>query len=78
MPDSTKASTSKATKTGGQKCARALLETLKQMKTNGMTEDFCIYYTNLTSDQRKKYDDEATKLVADNAWAKGVCEGLLY
>jgi len=23
------------------------------MKTNGMTEDFCIYYTNLTSDQRK-------------------------
>ncbi|KAG1847255.1 hypothetical protein C8R48DRAFT_677600 [Suillus tomentosus] len=54
------------------------LRWLKQLKTNGTTEEFCTYYTNLTPEQRKKYDDEAAKLVADNAWTKGVCEGLVY
>ncbi|KAG1845768.1 hypothetical protein C8R48DRAFT_678044 [Suillus tomentosus] len=86
--DSAKASTSKATKTGGKAkmcpsptrngCNLCALRWLKQLKTNGTTEEFCTYYTNLTPEQRKKYEDEAAKLVADNTWTKGVCEGLVY
>ncbi|KAG2082731.1 uncharacterized protein F5147DRAFT_660407 [Suillus discolor] len=86
--DSAKASTSKATKTGGKakmrpsptrnRCNLCALRWLKQLKTNGTMEEFCTYYTNLTPEQHKKYNDEAAKLVADNTWTKGVCEGLVY
>ncbi|KAG0692458.1 hypothetical protein DFH29DRAFT_1008611 [Suillus ampliporus] len=38
----------------------------------------CVYYGDLTSDQRKKYDNEAAELVANNAWDKKVYEGTLH
>ncbi|KAJ8582555.1 hypothetical protein M405DRAFT_559386 [Rhizopogon salebrosus TDB-379] len=66
-----------ATKNGRNLCA---LRWLKNLKTNGTTEEFCIYYGALTSDQRKQYDDEAIQLVANNSWSSGkaVCDGQLY
>ncbi|KAG0693991.1 hypothetical protein DFH29DRAFT_881021 [Suillus ampliporus] len=64
--DSTKALTSKAPKTGGK----------AKMRPSPTRNGWC--YADLMPDQCKKYDDEATELVADNAWTKGVCEGLLY
>ncbi|KAG1803911.1 uncharacterized protein HD556DRAFT_1437645 [Suillus plorans] len=51
---------------------------LKQVESNKTTEEFCVYYGDLSADQRKEYDNEAAELVANNAWDKTVYEGTLH
>ncbi|KAG1766968.1 hypothetical protein EDD22DRAFT_950294 [Suillus occidentalis] len=51
---------------------------LKQVASNKTTEEFCVYYGDLSADQRKKYDTEAGELVANNAWNKKAYEGTLH
>ncbi|KAG1760016.1 hypothetical protein EDD22DRAFT_848810 [Suillus occidentalis] len=43
---------------------------LKQMKTNGTTDEFCIYYGSLSDKQRKEYDNKANTLATKNKWNK--------
>ncbi|KAG1811149.1 uncharacterized protein BJ212DRAFT_1375199, partial [Suillus subaureus] len=63
------------TRNGRNLCA---LRWLKQIKTDGTTEEFCLYYVDLTAEQRKNYDDEASALVASNTWVKNVCDGAMH
>ncbi|KAG2065758.1 hypothetical protein BDR04DRAFT_1161100 [Suillus decipiens] len=51
---------------------------LKQVKSNKTTEEFCVYYGDLSADQHKEYDNEAAELIANNAWDKTVYEGTLH
>ncbi|KAG2110474.1 hypothetical protein BD769DRAFT_1674633 [Suillus cothurnatus] len=63
------------TKNGRNLCAHRWL---KQVESNKTTEEFCVYYGDLSADQRKQYDTEAAELVANNAWDKKVYEGTLH
>ncbi|OAX31796.1 hypothetical protein K503DRAFT_787613 [Rhizopogon vinicolor AM-OR11-026] len=55
------------TKNGRNLCAHRWL---KQVRTNGTTDKFGVYYAGLTGDQRTAYDKEASELVATNKWDK--------
>lgn len=63
------------TKNGCNLCAHRWL---KQVESNKTTEEFCVYYGDLSADQRKEYDNEAAELVANNAWDKTVYNGTLH
>ncbi|KAG1861625.1 hypothetical protein F4604DRAFT_1683978 [Suillus subluteus] len=51
---------------------------LKQIKTNGTTDEFCVYYGSLNEEQRKDYDNEANTLATENKWNKTVNTGKMY
>ncbi|KAG1887456.1 uncharacterized protein F5891DRAFT_988296 [Suillus fuscotomentosus] len=51
---------------------------LKQIKTNGTTDKFCVYYGSLNEEQRKEYDNEANTLATENKWNKTVNTGKMY
>ncbi|KAG1881017.1 uncharacterized protein F5891DRAFT_991435 [Suillus fuscotomentosus] len=38
---------------------------LKQIKTNGTTDEFCVYYGSLNEEKRKEHDNEANTLVSN-------------
>ncbi|KAG2747570.1 hypothetical protein P692DRAFT_20736226 [Suillus brevipes Sb2] len=59
-------------------CNLYALHWLKQLKTNGVTDKFCLYYRNLTAEQCKDYDNEASVLVTGNIWEKNICDGAIY
>ncbi|KAG0708311.1 hypothetical protein DFH29DRAFT_870871 [Suillus ampliporus] len=40
---------------------------LKQIKTNGTMDEFCIYYSSLDEEQRKEYDNEVNTLSCASA-----------
>ncbi|KAG2343574.1 hypothetical protein BDR05DRAFT_948024 [Suillus weaverae] len=64
------------TKNGCNLCAHRWL---KQMNTTGSTDEFCIYYNSLSQGQRKEYDDEASKLIAEGNWNKtAIVAGKMY
>ncbi|KAG1768398.1 hypothetical protein EDD22DRAFT_949601 [Suillus occidentalis] len=64
------------TKNGRNLCAHRWL---KQMNTSGSTDKFCIYYNSLSQGQRKEYDDEASKLIAEGNWDKtAIVAGKMY
>ncbi|KAG1878153.1 hypothetical protein F4604DRAFT_1679876 [Suillus subluteus] len=48
---------------------------LKQIKTNGTTEEFGAYYMSLAENQHTAYDNEAADLVATDKWDKAVGQG---
>ncbi|KAG2057378.1 hypothetical protein BDR06DRAFT_1036132 [Suillus hirtellus] len=51
---------------------------LKQIKTNGTTDEFCVYYGSLNEEQRKEYDNEANTLATENKWNKTINTGKMY
>ncbi|KAG1743384.1 hypothetical protein EDB19DRAFT_1827296 [Suillus lakei] len=51
---------------------------LKQIKTNGTTDEFCVYYSNLDEEQRKEYDNEANTLATEKKWNKTINTGKIY
>ncbi|KAG1894231.1 uncharacterized protein F5891DRAFT_985231 [Suillus fuscotomentosus] len=51
---------------------------LKQIKTNGTTDKFCVYYGSLNEEQRKEYDNEANTLATENKWNKTINTGKMY
>ncbi|KAG1898624.1 uncharacterized protein F5891DRAFT_1190712 [Suillus fuscotomentosus] len=63
------------TKNGHNLCAHRWL---KQVESNKTTEEFCVYYRDLSADQCKEYDNEAAELVANNAWDKTVYNSTLH
>ncbi|KAG1879763.1 hypothetical protein F4604DRAFT_1922975 [Suillus subluteus] len=48
---------------------------LKQIKTNGTTEEFGAYYMSLAENQRTAYNNEAADLVATDKWDKAIGQG---
>ncbi|KAG1830788.1 hypothetical protein EV424DRAFT_1374497 [Suillus variegatus] len=64
------------TKNGRNLCAHRWL---KQINTTGSTDEFCTYYNSLSQGQRKEYDDEASKLIAEGNWDKtAIIAGKMY
>ncbi|KAG1832617.1 hypothetical protein DFJ58DRAFT_847955 [Suillus subalutaceus] len=63
------------TKNGRNLCAHRWL---KQIKTNGTTDEFGVYYMGLAENQRTAYDKEAAELVATDKWDKTVGQGEMY
>ncbi|KAG2337327.1 hypothetical protein BDR05DRAFT_993076 [Suillus weaverae] len=63
------------TRNGHNLCAH---HWLKQIKTNGTTDEFGIYYMSLAENQRTAYDKEVTDLVAANKWDKTIGQGRMY
>lgn len=63
------------TRNGRNLCAHRWL---KQIKTNGTTDEFGVYYMSLAENQRTAYDNEVTDLVAANKWDKTIGQGRMY
>ncbi|KAI6032247.1 hypothetical protein BKA83DRAFT_18869 [Pisolithus microcarpus] len=69
---------------GAAKNARNLcaLRWLKQVSTNGTTEDFRMYWDSLTAQQREDYRLEAEGLEAEGKWVKPsdlvICNGTMH
>ncbi|KAG2152969.1 hypothetical protein DEU56DRAFT_958276 [Suillus clintonianus] len=63
------------TRNGRNLCAHRWL---KQIKTNGTTDEFGVYYMSLAENQRTAYDKEVTDLVAANKWDKTIGQGRMY
>ncbi|KAG1775749.1 hypothetical protein EV702DRAFT_1233960 [Suillus placidus] len=48
-------------------------------RSAGAQHEFCIYYNSLSQGQRKEYDDEASKLIAEGNWNKtAIVAGKMY
>ncbi|KAG0694272.1 hypothetical protein DFH29DRAFT_880830 [Suillus ampliporus] len=63
------------TRNGRNLCAHRWL---KQIKTNGTTDEFGVYYMSLAENQRTAYDKEVTDLVAADKWDKTIGQGRMY
>ncbi|KAI6156971.1 hypothetical protein BKA82DRAFT_1000321 [Pisolithus tinctorius] len=56
------------------KSARTLCMHRYQKQIGGSLEEFNSYYDTLSTDQKAKYKDEATKLVSSGVWSNGTAD----